>query len=100
MGVIKEIVLLPAAPVRLSGEAVKFSTWVADKVAEEAEREHFSTGAGVRKLQEIEDAREEGRLDEEQAAELEAQVLEQQLEAAQSREGGGLGLPSRGPSKT
>lgn len=90
MGLIKELVLLPAAPVR-------FSVWVASKVAEDAEREHFSTGAGVRRLQEIEEAREEGRLDEDTAAELEGQVLEQQLEAAQSREGGGPGLPPVGP---
>lgn len=92
MGLIKEIVLLPAAPVR-------FSVWVAEKVADQAEREHFSTGAGVRKLQEIEQAREEGKIDEEKAAELEGEVLEQQLEAAQSRESGGLGIPT-GPSNT
>lgn len=89
MGLIKEIVLLPAAPVR-------FSTWVASKVAEQAEREHFSTGAGVRRLQEIERAREQGRIGEDEAAELEGQVLEQQLQAAQNREGGGLGIPPPG----
>ena len=92
MGLIKELVLLPAAPVR-------FSVWVAEQVADQAEREHFGTGAGVRRLQEIEQARAEGRLDEEKAAELEGKVLEEQLEAAQDREGGGLGIPSD-PSKT
>lgn len=85
MGLIKELLLLPAAPVR-------FSVWVAGKVAEDAEREHFSTAAGVRRLQEIEQAREEGRLDEEKAAELEGQILEEQLEAAQNREAG-PGIP-------
>lgn len=82
MGLIREIVLLPAAPVR-------FSVWVAQKVAEQAEQEHFSTGAGVRKLQEIESAREQGRIDEEKAAELEGQVLEQQL--------GAPAIPTAGP---
>lgn len=86
MGLIKELVLLPAAPVR-------FSVWVATKVAEDAEREHFGTGAGVRRLQEIERARGEGRLGEEEAAELEGQVLEQQMQAAQSRESGGFAIP-------
>lgn len=90
MGLIKELLLLPGAPVR-------FSVWVANKVAEEAEREHFSTGAGVRRLQEIEQAREEGRIDEEEAAELEGQILEQQLGAAQSRESGGFGIPPPQP---
>ena len=73
MGLITKIALLPTAPVR-------FSVWVAQRVSEEADREHFSTGAGVRRVQEIEHAREEGRLDEDQAAELEGQVLEEQME--------------------
>lgn len=93
MGLIKEILLLPAAPVRFPVWIAGRSVWVADQVAGEAERQHFSTGAGVRRLQEIAQAREEGKLDEEQAAELEGQVLEQQLEAAQDRESGGLGIP-------
>lgn len=87
MGLIKEIVRLPTAPVR-------FSVWVAGKVADEAERQHFSTGAGVRRLQEIDQARSEGRLDEEKAAELEGQVLDEQLQAAQNRESGGPGIPT------
>lgn len=92
MGLIKELVLLPAAPVR-------FTFWVTQKVSEQAEREHFSTGAGVRKLQQIEQARAEGRIDEEQAAELEGQVLEQQLGATPNPEGGLGGAPP-GPSNT
>src|ERR671935_329008 len=48
LGLIKELVLLPAAPLR-------FTVWVADKVAEEAERKEFSPAAGVQKIDEIEE---------------------------------------------
>jgi Gas vesicle protein G len=70
VGVIKEMALLPVAPLRLT-------VWVADKVAEQVDREQNSPQARVRRLREIEDARARGELDEEQAAELEARVLEQ-----------------------
>jgi Gas vesicle protein G len=68
MGVIKELSLLPLAPLR-------FTVWVAGKVAEEADQQLNSPQARVRQLQEIEQARERGELDDEQAAELEAQVI-------------------------
>jgi Gas vesicle protein G len=64
----KELTLLPVAPLR-------FTVWVASKVAEQADREQNSPEAIVRQLQEIEQARQRGDLDEEQAAELEVQVL-------------------------
>ncbi len=75
MGLIKELVLLPVAPLR-------FTIWVAEQVAEEADRQQFSTGAGVQQLEEIEEAREKGELDEEEAAELEGEILEQQVTPA------------------
>lgn len=71
---IKQLLLLPAAPLR-------FTVWVADKVAEEVERQEFSTGAGVRKLEETEQARERGEISEEEAAEREGEVLQQQMSA-------------------
>lgn len=77
MGVIKEILLLPAAPVRLS-------LWATEKVTEEAKRQHYSAGAGVGRLQAIQRAREEGRISDERAAELEGEVLEQQVGRPQS----------------
>jgi hypothetical protein len=70
MGVVKELALLPLAPLR-------FTLWVADRVAEQVEREHTSPQALVRRLQEIERARASGEIDDGQAAELEALVLEQ-----------------------
>jgi Gas vesicle protein G len=70
MGVMKEVALLPVAPLRLT-------VWVASKVAEQADREHNSPEARVRRLREIEVARARGDLSDERAAELEALVLEQ-----------------------
>jgi hypothetical protein len=65
---IKELTLLPLAPLR-------FTVWVAGKVAEQADQEQNSPEAIVRQLQEIEQARVRGELDDDQAAEREVQVL-------------------------
>jgi hypothetical protein len=75
MGLIKELVLLPGAPLR-------FTVWVADQVAEEADRKEYSPAAGVQKIEEIEEKRERGEVDEEDAAEIEGKILEQQVERA------------------
>ena len=72
MGLIKELALLPVAPLR-------FTVWVSEKVTEEVDRSQLSAGAGVQKLDEIEEAREKGELDEEQAREREGQVIEEQV---------------------
>jgi hypothetical protein len=65
---IKQLVLLPVAPLR-------FTVWVAGKVGEQADHEHYSPGALARRLREIEQAHTRGDLDDEQVAELEAQVI-------------------------
>ena len=72
MGLIKELVLLPIAPVRGVG-------WVAERIAEQVEQEHMSPGAAVRQIDELEEKRERRELSEEEAAQLEQQILEQQL---------------------
>lgn len=64
----RELALLPVAPLR-------FTVWVAGKVADEADQKMNSPQAHAQRLREIEAARERGELDEEQAAELEAEVL-------------------------
>jgi Gas vesicle protein G len=69
VGVMREIALLPVAPLR-------FTVWVADKVAEQADQKLNSPQAHVQRLREIEDARVRGELSDEEAAELEAQVIE------------------------
>jgi hypothetical protein len=81
VGLIKELVLLPVAPLR-------FTVWVADKVADEADREQYSMGAGVQQIEEIEEAREKGELDEEEAEEREGEILDQQLTRARPEEEG------------
>ena len=81
MGLIKELVLLPAAPLR-------FTVWVADKVNEEVERREFSPAAGVQKIDELEQKRERGEISEEEAAEVEGEILEQQVERARPEAAG------------
>jgi hypothetical protein len=78
VGLIKELTLLPVAPLR-------FTIWVADKVAEEVDRQEFSTGAGIRKLEEIQAARERGEISAEEAQEREAAVLQEQMDRAGSQ---------------
>jgi len=76
VGLIKHLVLLPAAPLR-------FTLWVAEKVAEETDRQQYSAGAGVQQIEQIEEAREKGELDEEKAEKLEGEIIEQQAQRAQ-----------------
>ena len=76
MGLIKELALLPAAPLR-------FTVWVADKVSEEVDRQEYSPAAGVQKIEELEEKRERGDISEEEAAETEGEILEQQVARAQ-----------------
>jgi Gas vesicle protein G len=75
-GLFKQVVLLPAAPLR-------FTVWVADKVAEEADQREFSPEAAVRKIDELEEKRQRGEIGEDEAAELEGRILEQQAERSQ-----------------
>jgi predicted metal-dependent TIM-barrel fold hydrolase len=78
VGLFKELILLPAAPLR-------FTVWVADKVAEEADEKEFSPAAGVQKIQELEEKRERGEIGEDEAAEAEGEILEQQVERARQQ---------------
>lgn len=80
MGVIKALALLPVAPLRLT-------VWVADKVAAEADQRLNSPQAYIQRLREIEDARVRGELSDEQAAELEAQVITQASGSAEGHRG-------------
>jgi hypothetical protein len=88
VGVIKELVLLPVSPLR-------FTVWVADKVAEQVDREQNSPEARVQRLHEIEEERERGELSEDEAAEEETAILQQASAPAQptgqAEEGGDSG---------
>ena len=72
MGLISGILLLPLAPVR--GVA-----WVAEVVAEEAERELSERESPERALAELEVARATGELSDEDAEALETQLIEEML---------------------
>jgi hypothetical protein len=72
VGLIKELVLLPVAPVR-------GTLWVAEKIADEVDREQYGGGAAVQELEQIERAEATGDLDEREAAERQEQVIEQQI---------------------
>ena len=80
MGLISGILLLPLAPVR--GVA-----WVAEVVAEEAERELAAANSPERALAELEAARATGEIDPEEADAIEADLIVRLLE---ERGGGGV----------
>lgn len=73
MGLISGLLLLPLAPVR--GTA-----WVAERLLEQAEAEFYDEGAITAHLLEIEEAREAGVIDEQEAARAEDALVERLLE--------------------
>jgi len=70
VGIFTQLILLPLAPVR-------FTVWVAEKVAEQVDQEHASPEAHMRQLREIDQKRRSGELSQEQAAEAEAKIIAQ-----------------------
>ena len=72
MGLISGLLLLPLAPVR--GTA-----WVAGRVAEQAEREFYDEGAIQAQLIAIEDAREAGTIEPDEAERAEDELVERLL---------------------
>ena len=75
MGLISGILLAPLAPVR-------GVVWVAEKIADEVERREFSEAAGVRQLEEIDQQRKRGEIDEQEARAREAEIIERQMRRA------------------
>jgi hypothetical protein len=69
MGLFKELVLLPLAPVR--GTA-----WVAEQIAEEADRQLYDEDNIKREMVQLEIDAEEGRLSEEERTAMEDELLE------------------------
>jgi hypothetical protein len=72
VGLITGLLTLPLAPVR--GVA-----WIAEVVAEEADRELEAANSPQRALAELEAARAVGEVSEEEFAELEAELLDQMI---------------------
>jgi hypothetical protein len=77
MGILTGVLLLPVAPVRGVG-------WIANVLAEEAERELESSESPKRALSDLAAARANGEITEEDAEALETQLIER------SRAGHGL----------
>jgi hypothetical protein len=75
MGLIKEVLLLPVAPVRVT-------FWVSERITEEVNRSTRGKAAGVERLDQIREADESGEIDQDKAKALEEEVLEQQLARA------------------
>ncbi|GAB2608951.1 gas vesicle protein GvpG [Streptomyces capparidis] len=74
MGLIGELLLLPAAPVRCAG-------WVIRQVVETAEREYYDPAAITRELRALEEDLVQGRIGEEEFDRREDELLDRLDEA-------------------
>lgn len=79
MGLISGLLTLPLAPVR-------GTVWVAEQVQREAERQYYDPALIRRRLEDVDDARQAGELTEEEAAELEEQLLARMREGLRRRD--------------
>jgi hypothetical protein len=80
VGLISGLLTLPLAPVR--GVA-----WVAEVVSEEADRRMAEAASPERALAELEAARATGEIGEEEARELEAQLIDEAIRLRAAQEG-------------
>jgi Gas vesicle protein G len=80
MGLFKELVLLPLAPVR-------GTTWVAEQLAEEADRQLYDENQIKRELLQLEFDEEEGRISEAERRHKETELLER-LQISRERAAG------------
>jgi hypothetical protein len=80
MGLISGLLTLPLAPVR--GVA-----WIAEILAEEADRELADAASPERALAELEAARATGEVSDEDADALEAQLIDEMIRLRAEREG-------------
>lgn len=79
MGLFSALVTAPLAPLR-------GTIWVAEKITNEAERQYYDPGSIRRQLRDVEEARNAGTLSEEEAAELEKQLVARLLQANRSKQ--------------
>lgn len=88
MGLIGEILLLPAAPIRGAG-------WVLQQVVREAERQYYDPAAIQRELGELAEALDNGLIDEAEFDRREDELLDRLEEVQQRRAAAsGDGLPN------
>ena len=81
MGLITGLLTLPLAPVR-------GVTWIAEVLAEEADRELAKAASPERALAELEAARTNGEISEEEARVVEAELMDEVIRLRIEREGG------------
>jgi hypothetical protein len=74
MGLITGLLTLPLAPVR-------GTTWIAERILEQAEAEYYDEGVIHAQLMEIQAAREAGEIDDEAATEAEDNLVERLIAA-------------------
>jgi hypothetical protein len=72
MGLIANVLLLPLAPVR-------GVTWIAEVLAEEADREMAASASPARALEELAAATANGEISQAEAEALEAEIIERAL---------------------
>ncbi len=74
MGLLKEVALLPAAPLR-------GTLWVAERVLDQAEEDYYDPGRIRREIEQVDDLRRTGEISEEAAEEWEESLIERLLES-------------------
>lgn len=74
MGLLKEVLLLPAAPLR-------GTVWVAERVLEKAEEDYYDPGRIRREIEQVDELRRSGGISDEAAEEWEETLIERLLES-------------------
>ena len=74
MSPLLSLLSLPLAPIRAT-------TWIAERVLEEAERQHYDPAVVRRKLEEVAHARDTGQIAAEDADALERELIGRLIEA-------------------
>lgn len=82
MGLLSGLLTLPLAPVR-------GTIWVAEQVLEEAERQYYDPAAIRRQLEDVEELRVSGAISDEEAEQMEDELVERLMESRRrsAREG-------------
>ncbi|POX39334.1 gas vesicle protein [Streptomyces sp. Ru73] len=89
MGLLKEVLLLPVAPVRGTG-------WVLRQVVAEAERQYYDPQAIQKELRELEHELDDGRIDEAEFDRREDELLDR-LAVARGQAPHGPAVPGQAP---
>ena len=78
MGLFTGLLTLPLAPVR-------GTVWVAEQVLEEAERQYYDPAVIRRQLEEVDRLRQDGKISEEEAEEMEDELVARLMESRRRR---------------